>query len=293
LRLGIPLQKIGNTEKGLTLSDPENFREMAVRFQRRKSARPDAPPRLYETVAHRLVEDIRAGKYGVGDRLPAERDLAAAFKVSRPAVREALLALEVFGVIEVRIGSGAYVIAMPADFSQADFAVTAFELMEARLLIESEAAALAAVHITAPEIAALDECVERIAAANHSNEPGEGSEGSEGWDEAFHRLIAKAARNKAMELSVGNLWDLRRVSPACALLHDKARTANVQPVVDEHRAIVDALRAGDAAGARAAMRAHLSEVIDHLLFAIEEQAVEDARASVEDTRRRYARADLA
>ncbi len=254
------------------MSEPANFRDLSLRYQRRKSTRPGTSVRLYETVAHRLIESMRAGKYAVGDRLPAERELAAEFGVSRPAVREALLALEVFGVIEVRIGSGAYVIEMPLDFSQADFAVTAFELMEARMLIEGEAAALAATHITPDELDALDRFIELIAAANRQGNIGEGP------DEAFHRLIAKATRNKAVELAVANLWDLRKSSPECALLHEKARTANVQPVVDEHRAILDALRQRDPAAARAAMQAHLAAVIDHLLFGIEASAIEQVRS---------------
>lgn len=263
------------------MSEPGNFTKMALSYRRRRASNPAAPERLYETVARRLVQAMREGIYAVGDRLPAERELATEHGVSRPAVREALLALEVFGLIEVRIGSGAYVIALPDDVDDPGFTVSAFELMEARVLIEGEAAALAAMHITPDELDALDLFVAQIADANQQGGAGEGP------DEAFHRLIAKATRNKAMELAVGNLWDLRTTSPACALLHEKARTANIQPVVDEHSAIMLALRAGDASAARAAMRAHLSAVIEHLLFAIEEQAIEQARADVETTRRRY------
>lgn len=263
------------------MSEPGNLSKMMQIYRRRKAARPAAPERLYETIARKLVQEMREGKYAIGDRLPAERELAAEHGISRPAVREALLALEVFGLIEVRIGSGAYVISLPDNVGDPAFAVSAFELMEARVLIEGEAAALAAQHISAAELDALDNFVAQIGAANQQGGAGEGP------DEAFHRLIAKASRNKAMELAVGNLWDLRSTSPDCALLHEKARTANVAPVVDEHSAILQALRAHDPDGARRAMRAHLSQVIEHLLFAIEQDAVEQARASVANTRRRY------
>ena len=68
------------------------------------------PARLYQSVAERLTRAIAAGTYAVGDRLPAERELAANFEVSRPTIREAIIALELDGLVEVRIGSGVYVI---------------------------------------------------------------------------------------------------------------------------------------------------------------------------------------
>lgn len=269
------------------MAETATFTQMARRYQRQRANRAAAPARLFETVARQLVHDMRSGVYAIGDRLPAERELAAEHHVNRAAVREALLALEVFGLIEVRIGSGAYVIELPDDVENPAFTVSAFELMEARVMIEGEAAALAALHITPEEIAALEKFVAMIAEANRQGSKGEGP------DEGFHRLIAKATRNKALELAVCNLWDLRSTSPACALLHEKARTANVQPVVEEHRAILDALRAGDAGAARQAMRAHLGQVIEHLLFAIEEQAIKQAREQVKATRQRYSPASSA
>ncbi len=84
------------------------------------------------------------------------------------------------------------------------------------------------------------------------------------------------------------LWQLRSTSPECSLLLEKARTANVRPVVEEHTAIAEALKARDAEAARQAMRDHLGAVANHLLFAIEEQAVTDARKSVAATRERFA-----
>ena len=119
----------------------------------------DGTERLYQKLARRLFEDLATGRYAIGDRLPAERELSVMHGVSRPAVREAMIALEVQGLIEVRIGSGAYVRALPGDQDRPGFTVTAFELMEARLLVEGEAAALAAVNIRDDELEELDRLV--------------------------------------------------------------------------------------------------------------------------------------
>lgn len=240
-----------------------------------------ANDRLYQRLARRLFEQLASGDFAIGDRLPAERELAIEYGASRPAVREALIALEVQGFIEVRVGSGAYVCRLPGQGEEPGFAITAFELTEVRLLFEGEAAALAAVHITDAQIARLDALVNAIATENLR------SDVTEEADRDFHLTIAAATRNAGVVRTIEDLWHLRSTSPECALLHAKARDAKVRPVVAEHAAIVEALRARDAAGARAAMRAHLTAVMDHLLFTTEERAVEEARRSLADTRQRY------
>ncbi|WP_443026091.1 FadR/GntR family transcriptional regulator [Sphingomonas sp. PB2P19] len=227
-----------------------------------------------------LIDDIAAGRYKVGDRLPAERELSTEHNVSRPAVREALIALEVQGYVEVRVGSGAFVRRLPGDSEdRPEFAITAFELTEARMVFEGEAAALAAVHIGDDELTELAGLVEEMRGAPFDR--------AEDADRAFHFLIAKATRNSAVQITIEDFWHVRATSPECLLLHHKARTANVRPVVEEHSRIIAALRDRDPAAARVAMRAHLAAVMDHLLFTTEEQAVEEARRAVASTRARY------
>lgn len=256
-----------------------------ARLKKEISLKPaEGPERLYQKLARQLFADLAAGLYAVGDRLPAERELSIQYNVSRPAVREAMIALEVQGLIEVRIGSGAYVRSLPGELDAPGFTVTAFELMEARLLIEGEAAALAAVHIHDDELQELERLVNEI--DNENRLPGV----STNADHAFHMLIATATRNTVIRSQVEEMWRLRSTSPNCALLLEKARTANVQPVVAEHSAVLEALRARDPAAARSAMRAHMASVIDHLLFATEEEAIEAARRDVASTRERYSRA---
>jgi GntR family transcriptional repressor for pyruvate dehydrogenase complex len=220
----------------------------------------------------------------VGSRLPAERELAQQYHVSRPTVREAIIAMEVQGLVEVRIGSGAYVLRLPGKGDIPGFNITAFELTEARLLFEGEAAALAATQISDEEITEIEALVREIARENQD------PKGTDKADRAFHFAIARATRNHAVFETIERLWDLRNTSPEAALLHEKARTASVKPVVEEHRVVLQALKARDPVAARAAMRAHLSAVLDSLLFATEEKAVEEARRAVEAKRARYQQA---
>ena len=243
-----------------------------------------AQDRLYQDLARSLLEELAAGLYPIGARLPAERELALKYGVSRPTVREAIIALEVQGLVEVKVGSGAYVRRLPGSEDLPGFNISAFELTEARLMFEGEAAALAATQITEEEIAEIERLVTEI--AHENNDP----RGTEQADRAFHLAIARATSNSAIYETIENFWDLRATSPEAALLHEKARTANVKPVVEEHTAVLEALKARDPVAARAAMRAHLAAVLDSLLFATEEKAVEEARRTIQAKRARYRQA---
>lgn len=237
--------------------------------------------RLYQDLARSLMEELAAGRYPIGARLPAERELAVSYNVSRPTVREAIIALEVQGLVEVKVGSGAYVRRLPGKEDLPGFNITAFELTEARLLFEGEAAALAATQASEEELEEIAALVDAIARENLQ------ADGAERSDREFHLAIARATRNTAIYNAIEHLWDLRATSPEAALLHEKARSANIKPVVDEHTAVLDALRARDPNAARAAMRAHLAQVIDSLLFATEERAIEEARRNAQAKRARY------
>src|SRR3954470_6781488 len=101
------------------------------------------PRRLYEQIAHQLASAISAGKYEIGQRLPSERELAQSFSVSRPTLREAIIALELDELVEVRAGSGGYVTNREPPTGQAGVKdIGPFELLEARRAIEGEACAL-------------------------------------------------------------------------------------------------------------------------------------------------------
>lgn len=245
------------------------------------SSQPQRLPRLYERLVASLVDAILSGRYAIGDRLPAERELAQEHDVSRTTVREAFIALEVAGVVEVRMGSGVYVVAMPsAGGIPVNMDVGPFELTEARMLFEGEVAALAATLATDGELLAMERLLREMESANRK---GAGEE----IDRRFHLAIAQATRNSAMASVVESLWTIRLRSPQCVRVFQKSRARGTKPVVSEHRAILDALKARDAAAARAAMQRHLRNVIDYLLDATETEALAEARARASARRSRF------
>ncbi len=240
--------------------------------------------RLYEQVAEALAARIAAGEPKVGERLPSERDLAQTFGVSRPTVREAVIALELDGLVEVKMGSGVYVRAKhPFGGKPGETDIGPFELLEARRAIEGEACAMAALRMTPETIARLRALVEEMA-----NENARDVVMSEDADRRFHIVIVEATQNSAMIQVVHNLWDARNRSPQHQFLSQKGRAAGVKPRIHEHSAIVDALSMRDPAAARRAMRDHLTRVIESLLEATETEAMEEARARIAEQRQRYA-----
>ena len=224
--------------------------------------------KLYQQVASTIMASIASGQYKPGERLPSERDLATAFKVSRPTIREAMIALEIRGLAETRHGSGIYVTdQLPALEGAGDLDIGAFELTEARRLFEGEAAALAATTITEECLEELRLIVGEMADENARNE--------QGWiaDRRFHIAIARATRNTAIAQVIESLLDMRHKSPLCVYMLERARRVGVQPRVSEHRRILVALRKHDPKAARNAMRDHLARVIEDLLAATEPDAL--------------------
>jgi len=240
--------------------------------------------RLYERVAAEIARRIASGEYAVGRRLPAERELAQLHSVSRPTVREAIIALELDGLLDVRTGSGVYVIARHPKGGKAGATdVGPFELLEARHGFESEACALAAIRITDDQLKELDALVDEMGLEHESD-----YDRAEDADRRFHLLIAEASQNSAVFSTITGLWDARARSPQYQALAAKAHAAGIAPLIDEHREIVAALRSRQPEAARRTMRQHLARVMESLLAATEVQEVENARAKVAAARQRYA-----
>lgn len=211
------------------------------------------PRRLYLQIAEQIRKLIGKGAVAPGERLPAERDLARQLGVSRPSLREALIALEVGGLLDVRVGSGIYVAqpGMQAPAAEIGGDSGPFEVIRARWMIEGECAALAAKHGTDAQLRAIHKAhadLQREAKRHHN---------PLGADRAFHVRIAQATGNSALELVVQTLWD-QRVGPLYRALEVKLEyPAMAGETLGEHEAVLKAILARKPAAARAAMRRHM------------------------------------
>ncbi|MDF7776373.1 FadR/GntR family transcriptional regulator [Sphingomonas sp. AOB5] len=236
--------------------------------------------KLYQRVADSIASQIAGGRYLPGSRLPPERDLACEFDVSRPTIREAMIALEIRGLVGARRGSGIYVNAtMPDSFPPPpELDVGAFELIEARTLFESEAAALAATAISPEQLSDLRALLDEM---DRSDEIGQALDA----DKRFHVAVAEATGNTLIVSIVEMLWAVRQQSRLCEHMFARARDGGVTPRVNEHQAIVDALAARDPQQAREATRCHLKRVTDDLLEATRLGMIQKAQSDFAAQRR--------
>ncbi|MFC4455965.1 FadR/GntR family transcriptional regulator [Deinococcus sonorensis] len=211
--------------------------------------------RLYTRVSAQIARMIREGEYAPGQQLPSERDLSVQLGVSRPTIREAIIALEVAGLVEVRVGAGLFVRHHPvgSDAPTADARHTPAEIQQARLLIEPELAALAATRLSAEALARLQQNVRDLRAT-----VGRG-EWNHRLDREFHEEIAAQCGNQALADIVRTLWTERTQSLPPSL--DDRLSALPQlrsQCLSDHQRIVEALQSQDASAAKRAMRAHLN-----------------------------------
>jgi GntR family transcriptional repressor for pyruvate dehydrogenase complex len=210
--------------------------------------------RLYRQIADQIAALIDRGEYAAGSRLPPERDLAKQLGVSRPSVREALIALEVQGYVEVRVGSGVYVLGPRAAAAAAALPEDSgpFELIRARSLVEAECAALAAKNATRAQVRAIEEALDDMEAARARGVMPLAA------DRQFHQRIAEASGNSALVMVVRTLWDQRTGPLFLQLEHHFDTPALWNHAIREHRQIVAAIARHDAAAARSAMRRHMN-----------------------------------
>lgn len=213
------------------------------------------PRRLYRQVADQIRTLIETGELAVGERLPAERELAERFGISRPTVREALIVLELEGLIQIRMGSGVYIVRKPGAgpaVLPADDSDGPFEILQARCIVESAIAEEAARRVRPEDIAALDENVRLMQDALDD------AERAIALDCAFHGAIIDIIGNTALKRFTGLVYD-RRTSPYFEKLASYFEGPHTWKLaLEEHQVIRDAIAAGDPAAAREAMRRHLT-----------------------------------
>jgi len=213
-------------------------------------------------VADQILQALARGELKEGDRLPSDRELAQLMGVSRPTVREGLLALQLAGLVEVRPGEGAYITGQDngsrALESLPGLSMEPAEVIEARLMVEPVIARLAAERHDAGSLETLRENIERCA------EVAEQADGAKSFARVgleFHSLLAPVSDNRYLSHFCISLVDVVE-HPLWELLNRQI----MRPVqarrgqVAEHRAILDAIERRDAVGAEQSMSEHLERL---------------------------------
>jgi GntR family transcriptional repressor for pyruvate dehydrogenase complex len=212
---------------------------------------------LAQDIAQRILGLIQEGELEAGERLPPERELASLLGVGRPSLREALRALQLMNVIEVRPGEGTYVGSLKAEQLAEPLRlllvlqdVTYLEVLEARRSVEPAIAALAAERISEEELDQLDSCLRK--AAECVDDPDDFLQA----DLELHSTIVEASRNP---LLVGIMASIASLGPAT-----RQRTAYIpgirEVVLTHHRHIVEAIRRQDPQASRDAVEKHISHI---------------------------------
>lgn len=220
--------------------------------------------RLYRQIANQIISLIEAGEYKPGERLPAERILAERLAVSRPTVREALLALEVENRVEIRGGSGVFVLERPeppvvaATPTAGGHNSDPFELLFARTLIEPDIAALAANNASPKHLAALAKALGNMVCCSA------GDSRRVDYDREFHLALAEASGNTPLLLAMRALWaSCEQADRPFQEDLDHSEQAWRCSII-EHREILEAVKKADATAASLSMRRHLNATCSRL-----------------------------
>lgn len=215
--------------------------------------------KIYQEVLDRLMRRIESGEIRPGDQLPPERELMEVYGVGRPAIREALQAMERSGIVEISHGERARVVIPTAQDLIAQIGSGARHLLQvqpdtlehlkqARIFLEAGTARMAAERATPGDVALLRQRIEEHRAAVPPNE------GFLQRDMAFHREIARISGNPIFPAIVEAIFQW-----ASAYYQPMVRAPGAESLtLEEHTRLVDAIEAHDASAAEEAVRAHLS-----------------------------------
>lgn len=213
-----------------------------------------------------IMAELRAaiadGTYIHGQRLPAERDLAAHFGASRTTVREALRQLEVGSLVTRKIGSGTFV-NQPAAHANDNIAdiTSPLELMEVREAIEPHLARMAIVHAAAKDLESLGKALDELEAC-------EGEQAAfSAADERFHLALAEATGNPLMVWIYSQINEVRRHDQWNEMKRKVLSRDAIAIYNDQHRALVEAIRQRDADAAMTVIAKHLDQAREDLVGA--------------------------
>lgn len=238
--------------------------------------------RLYRSVLDKMLVLIDSGEFPAGGRLPPERELAERFNVSRPTIREAIIALEVLSRVRVKTGSGIYVLESHTATSGGIDHISPFELTEARALVEGEAVALAATHINQEELKLLEKSLHDMSQENSEGDLADGDA-----DREFHQIIAQSTRNAMLVAIIEQMWYVRNNAPQVYRAYKSICEQDGARRVEEHREIYEALVNRDPNAARAAMHEHFARILNKLIATTEAEQVAEARRKAKEVRERF------
>ena len=221
--------------------------------------------RRYLQIAEILIEQFRVGLIREGGKLEAERDLAGTHSVSRTTIREALLALEVMGYVEIVVGAGVFLLPRrnwkSNDVRKGDCEVETgpHEILDLRRSLEARAAYLAAEYATPEQIEKLHELVEvmeqsisRLSTFNRA-------------DEEFHMTIAEMSNNTLLGEYIGDLWARRRGALWSSWYKPSQSPAFRRGTVEDHRLILSSIACGRPLAAMTAMHVHIDKLVNRFL----------------------------
>lgn len=218
--------------------------------------------KVYVRIVEQILDLIREGYFKVGDKLPPERIIAEQLGVSRPTVREALSALEIVGLVESKTGQGTFIHSVdleslkPRAVSLLQEEASPSEILEARRVVETDAAAFAAQRASLEEISEIEKALQAL--QDETAQSGRFSMETDRW---FHLAIANAAGNSVLRELVTTVLDLTRQT-LWGMMREKTHAMPDRPekALQHHRAIYEAIRDRNVEQARAAMLDHLLNV---------------------------------
>ncbi|MEC3947687.1 FadR/GntR family transcriptional regulator [Sphingobium sp. HWE2-09] len=220
---------------------------------------PARKEKLSDRLYDQLLEQIASGILRQGDKLPSENELCQLFSVSRPVVRQALVRLKADGLVATRKGLGTIVQSSPPEgltrFSQPGDVAHMLRCLELRLALEGQAAGLAATRHSTAQLRGIRKALDRM------EQEADGVGISAAADYAFHAAVAAASGNTLIEQVLESLDQSiqRGMVIALGLTSERSRERS-QRVLDEHRAIYEAIQRGDGQAGELAMRYHLDRV---------------------------------
>ncbi|WP_425800360.1 FadR/GntR family transcriptional regulator [Desulfitobacterium sp. Sab5] len=217
--------------------------------------------KIYEEIVEQIRELVTSKNLKPGDRLPSERDLAARLHVSRASVREALSALEMLGMLEIRSGEGTYIRQIDIESVITPLAWLLYmekdsdlELLEVRKIFEAQAAGLASERSNPDDLQEMESALQRMHSDLQTDQLGEEA------DHKFHFAIARATHNSIF---------IRLMNAISDTMHHTLKTSRIklyeekgmpERLYNEHAGIFEAIRKRDLQHAKERMLAHLEGV---------------------------------